>query len=96
MLIPCSSKGKRTSLSNPDKEFNTNLNELQQLKNELLKTLESKKLNTNLIEDKIRQTYKEIILTEFNLIEKSGAIEKYKKTQKRIDEIVQIETPLLR
>lgn len=68
----------------------------QKFKVDILKLLESKKLNTNTIEDKIRKTYKEIILLEFNQFGQSGALEKYKSNKNRITEIVSTEIPALR
>ena len=61
----------------------------QELKNNVLKLLESKKLNTHTIEGQIRQAYNEIILLEFNQTDKLGAIEKYKINKNRIDAITE-------
>lgn len=61
----------------------------QELKNNVLKLLESKKLNTHTIEGQIRQTYNEIILLEFNQTDKLGAIEKHKANKNRIDAITE-------
>jgi len=64
------------------------LTAFQELKNNILKLLESKKLNTHAIEEQIRQTYNEIIVLEFNQAYKLGAIEKHKANKKRITTIV--------
>lgn len=76
--------------------INSALINFQKFKDDTLGCLESKRLNTNAIEDEIRKTYKEIILLEFNQIEQSGALEKYKKNQDRITLIINTEIPALR
>ncbi|MFH1859020.1 MAG: AAA family ATPase [Patescibacteria group bacterium] len=67
--------------------LNLALTTFQELKNNILKLLESKKLNTHTIEGRIRQTYNEIILLEFNQTDKLGAIEKHKVNKNRIGAI---------
>ena len=76
--------------------LNSALTTFEKLKNDILKLLESKKLNTHTIEEKIRQTYYEVIILEFNQTEPAGALKKYKENQKRIIRITNIETPDLR
>lgn len=76
--------------------LNSALAKFQKFKDDTLKLLESKKLNTNTIEDEIRTTYKEIILLEFNQIDQSGALEKYKNNQKRTAKILNTEIPVLK
>lgn len=67
--------------------LNIVLTAFQELKNNVLEFLESKKLNTHTIEGQIRQTYNEIILLEFNQTDKLGAIEKHKVNKNRIEAI---------
>lgn len=67
--------------------LNIALATFQSLKDNILKLLESKKLNTHTIEGQIRQTYNEIIVLEFNQTDKLGAIEKYINNNKRITAI---------
>ena len=67
--------------------LNLVLTAFQDLKNNVLKLLESKKLNTHTIEGQIRQTYNEIILLEFNQTDKLGSIEKHKVNKNRIEAI---------
>ena len=62
--------------------LNVALTTFQTLKDNVLKLLESKKLNTHTIEGQIRQTCNEIIVLEFNQTDKLGAIEKYKNNKK--------------
>jgi len=64
--------------------LNLALTAFQKLKDNVLKLLESKKLNTHTIEGQIRQTYNEIILLEFNQTDKLGTIEKHKVNKNRI------------
>lgn len=64
--------------------LNIALTAFQTLKDNVLKLLESKKLDTRAIETQIRRAYNEIIALEFNQANKSGAIEKYKDNKKRI------------
>lgn len=68
--------------------LNLALTAFQELKDNVLNLLESKKLNTHAIEGQIRQTYNEIIILEFNQAEELGTIEKYKANKKRITVIV--------
>lgn len=65
-------------------KLNTALISFQTLKDNVLKILESKKLNTHTIEGQIRQAYNEIIISEFDQADKLGAVEKYKNNKKRI------------
>ncbi len=67
--------------------LNLVLTAFQELKNNVLEFLESKKLNTHTIEGQIRQTYNEIILLEFNQTDKLGAIEKHKVNKNRIEAV---------
>ena len=63
------------------------------LKKSILSLLESKKLNTNTIEDNIRKTYKELILLEFNQIKDSGSLALYIDNNSRVSKIKDIEIP---
>lgn len=47
-----------------------------------MKTLSTKKLDRNTIEDEIRDTYKKITLLEFDQVDKGGNFDKYNKNQK--------------
>jgi len=76
--------------------LNSNLTSFQKFKEDTLTLLESKKLNTNKIEDQIRKAYKELILLAFNQIDQSGALEKYINNQNRIAQIIDIEIKNLR
>jgi wobble nucleotide-excising tRNase len=67
--------------------LNLALTAFQDLKDNVLKLLESKKLITHTIEGQIRQTYNEIILLEFNQTDKLGAIEKHNVNKNRIEAI---------
>lgn len=67
--------------------LNVALTTFQALKDNVLKLLESKKLNTHTIEGQIRQTHNEIIVLEFDQTDKLGAIAKYKNNKKRITTI---------
>ena len=68
-------------------KLNNALTKLQNLKTDILSVLESKKLNTHTIEGNIRQTYNEIIVLEFNNLDNTGALEKYRNNKKRISVI---------
>lgn len=68
-------------------KLNDALTKLQNLKTGILSVLESKKLNTHTIEGNIRQTYNEIIVLEFNNLDNTGALEKYRNNKKRISVI---------
>ena len=68
---------------------NSIINDFKTLKSSILQRLESKKLNTHQIEGKIRETYKEIIISEFNSIDQQGALNKYKKNKERIKVIME-------
>lgn len=68
-------------------KLNNALTKLQNLKTGILSVLESKKLNTHTIEGNIRQTYNEIIVLEFNNLDNTGALEKYRNNKKRISVI---------
>jgi len=76
--------------------LNSALTTFQTLKNDILKLLESKKLNTNTIGVQIRQTYNEIIILEFNQTDPAGALEQYKSNQNELKRIINTETPALR
>lgn len=76
--------------------LNVALQGFKVLKAAVIGSLESKKLNTNTIEEGIRKAYKEMILLEFNNSVKSGALEKYKANQQRIIQISSTELPALR
>lgn len=75
---------------------NSALIDFQELKDNILEILESKKLNTHIIEGQIRETYNEIITLEFNQSNQTGALVEYKNNQKRIAEIANIENPALK
>ncbi len=79
---------KPKNIENNITALNLALTAFQELKNNVLKLLESKKLNTHTIEGQIRQTYNEIILLEFNQTDKLGAIEKHKVNKNRIEAII--------
>jgi len=64
--------------------LNNALSKFKKLKTDVLKILDSKRINTNTIEDKIRKTYNEIIILEFNQLDKIGALKKYNNNKKRI------------
>ncbi len=76
--------------------FNKTLDYYEKIKDSLIKFLQSKKLDTHKIEEKIRKTYKEIILLEFNEINRNGALKKYKTIKKRIYEIRNNNKPEMR
>ena len=76
--------------------LNSALINFQKLKDSMLIFLESKKLNTNTIEDKIRRTYKKIILLEFDQTIQIGALKKYRDGNDRIIAIRNAEIPKLR
>ena len=67
--------------------LNVALTALQTLRNNVLKFLESKKIDTVAVEEKIRQTYNEIIILEFNQTDERGAIERYTGNKTRITTI---------
>ncbi len=67
--------------------LNADLTSFQALKNNILEILESKKLTTHEIEEKIRQTSKEIIILKLDKTDKTGAVEKYKNNKKKIASI---------
>ncbi len=75
---------KPTNIEGSITSLNVALTAFRTLKDNVLRLLESKKLNTHTIEGQIRQAYNEIIVLEFNEADKSGAIEKYKDNKKRI------------
>jgi len=79
---------KPVGISNNLSELNEAITKLQSLKTSILNVLESKKLNTHEIEGNIRQTYNEIIILEFNSLDKAGALKKYRNNKKRISVIV--------
>ncbi|MDD4530353.1 MAG: AAA family ATPase [Candidatus Gracilibacteria bacterium] len=76
--------------------LNSSLAKFKKFKDDILKFLETKKLDTNKIEEQLRKTYKEIILLEFNSIHKSGAIQKYINNTNKIVSIKNNEIPLLK
>ena len=76
--------------------LNSALTTFQTLKNDILKLLESKKLDTYTIGVQIRKTYNEIIILEFSQTDPAGALEKYKKNQDRVKKISNTEIPALR
>lgn len=78
---------KPTDVSDNLTKLNNALTKLQNLKTGILSVLESKKLNTHTIEGNIRQTYNEIIVLEFNNLDNTGALEKYRNNKKRISVI---------
>ncbi len=78
---------KPTDVSDNLTKLNNALTKLQNLKTGILRVLESKKLNTHTIEGNIRQTYNEIIVLEFNNLDNTGALEKYRNNKKRISVI---------
>lgn len=80
---------KPTDVSDNLTKLNNALTKLQNLKTGILSVLESKKLNTHTIEGNIRQTYNEIIVLEFNNLDNTGALEKYRNNKKRISVIVE-------
>jgi wobble nucleotide-excising tRNase len=65
-------------------DLNAALLTFENLKGGIIKLLESKQLNTSVIEGKIRQIYCEIIILEFNKIDKEGAVKKYKNNRARV------------
>ena len=69
------------------KNLNDAITNLQALTKSIITILESKALDTHKIEDKIRQTYKNIIIVEFDQINKNGALSIYKQNNERIAEI---------
>lgn len=78
---------KPTDVGDNLTRLNNALTKLQNLKTGILSVLESKKLNTHTIEGNIRQTYNEIIVLEFNNLDNTGALEKYRNNKKRISVI---------
>lgn len=78
---------KPTDVSDNLTKLNNALTKLQNLKTGIVSVLESKKLNTHTIEGNIRQTYNEIIVLEFNNLDNTGALEKYRNNKKRISVI---------
>lgn len=78
---------KPTDVSDNLTKLNNALTKLQNLKTGILSVLESKKLNTHTIEGNIRQTYNEIIVLEFNNLDNTGTLEKYRNNKKRISVI---------
>lgn len=75
------------SIINRVSNFNSSLNIFQTLKDNILKFLNAKKLNTHIIEEQIRHTFNEIIILEFNQTDKSSTLERYKKNISRISNI---------
>lgn len=75
---------KPFSINNNLIKLNEAITRLDNLKKRILSVLESKILNTHTIEGNIRQTYNEIIVLEFNNLDESGTLEKYRNNKKRI------------
>jgi len=65
-------------------KLNKAITKFQNLKINILNTLDSKKLNTHTIEGNIRQTYNEIIISKLNNFNKTGSLEKYKNNKDRM------------
>ena len=82
-----SSFSKPNSIENNLIVLNNALPSFQRLKDNILKLLESKKLDTHKLEEQIRGTYFKIIILEFNQTNKLGALEKYKNNKDRISAI---------
>ncbi len=78
---------KPISITDNLAKLNEAIKKFQSLKMGVLSVLESKKLNTSTIEGKIRQIYSEIIVLEFDKLDKTGALEKYRNNKKRISVI---------
>lgn len=78
---------KPTSVGNNFVQLNVAIAKFKTLKADILRTLESKQLNTHKIEENIRQTYNEIIILEFNNSDGAGALEKFRNNKKRISVI---------
>jgi wobble nucleotide-excising tRNase len=68
-------------------EMNKILDEYVTLKTTIDTTLNAKQLNTNKIEDQLRETYKDMIILEFDKTDKDGALAKYKSSKESIAEI---------
>ncbi len=76
--------------------LNTFIANSETLKKSIISTLDSKKLDTNKIEDSIRKAYKNIIILEFNQTDDNGTLNSYKNNNDRISKIEEIELPALR
>jgi chromosome segregation ATPase len=79
------------SISNKPNHYYDNLTKLneviiklQNLKTNISDVLKSKKLDTGKLEDAIRNTYKEIVILEFNNSNNGDALKKYRDNTKRI------------
>ena len=88
--------GKPKDIEKSIKNLNTSISNFQDLKVSMISVLESKTLNTNQIEDKIRQAYKDIIILEFNEINENGALAVYKANNEKISKIEKITLPNLK
>ena len=91
-----SSPSKPLKIEHSFSAFSEALLKYQTLKSVIVSTLELKKLNTNTIEKKIREIYKQIIILEFDQTLKTGALSQYKNGIGRISRINEVDLPDLR
>lgn len=76
--------------------LNSFIKDIEKTKDEMLQILKSKELNTNQVEDKIRDAYKKIILLEFNESVSGDRIKEYKDNITQINQIENDEIPRLK
>jgi len=87
---------KPADIENNIESLNIAITNFQTLRSSIISVLESKTLNTNQIEDKIRGTYKDIIILEFNQTDKNGVLSVYKENKEKISKIEKTTLPVLK